>query len=251
MTSETMAKRAPRTGTDFSYYCLTVAVVAFLSLFLWGMDRTPTIKSSPPVKKHVNGIVFTRHELSRSQDQYTVTYNGDRVASSWLLNQLATSAEHRATFIATLNASRFDTFRYESPPISTSDDPLAEFILLDAPHLKGIRADVDTFAEHFKPNTTVSKFLNLGGSSTLIAPVPLENKAAYRYSSLGPFIKRSTLQSEKNQVDEIIRTVADEGLAALDKHHKTYISTEGSGVYWLHVRFDPRPKYYSSQYRQL
>lgn len=199
----------------------------------------------------VNGLIFTRRELTRGQDQYTVTYNGERVASSWMLNQLSKSAEHRATFIATLNGSRFDTFRYESPPISTHDDPLFEFILLDAPHLKGIRADIDTFAEHFKPNTTVSKFLNLGGSSTLIAPVPLENKAAYRYSSIGPFIKHSVQPGEKGQVDAIIRAVADEGLAALAKRHKTYISTEGSGVYWLHVRFDPRPKYYSSQYRQL
>ena len=48
----------------------------------------------------------------------------------------------------------------------------------------------------------------------------------------------------------MLTTIGKQGLEAGGKNYKTYISTEGSGVSWLHVRFDPRPKYYSSEYRR-
>ena len=46
----------------------------------------------------------------------------------------------------------------------------------------------------------------------MLAPVPLDEDPDYRYSSLGPFIKKSSSFSEKKQVDEFIRQVALEGL---------------------------------------
>merc|ERR1711893_452123 len=100
-----------------------------------------------------------------------------------------------------------------------------EFILVDSPHLSGIKADMYTFGEHFRkvPRGQVyATFNNLGGDSTLIAPVPLNNEPEYRYSSIGPFVKHSTDQNQINQVDEVIRQVAKEGLSAARKKSKTY-----------------------------
>ena len=56
------------------------------------------------------------------------------------------------------------------------------------------------------------KFPNFSHTSTLIAPVPLDGYPDYRYSSIGPFIKKSTSSAEKNQVNEVIRQIALEGL---------------------------------------
>jgi len=264
MSSETVdkmaTKRAPRTGSHLSYYFTTVLIVAVLGLLIWGLNREPSMEVGDRQEKDnipiTDEFLFDREQLSKSQDKYTLYNNGQRVSYFWFLSQLSTNDVLRQSFIDTLNASRFETFRYESPPLSSAlKDNDFEFILLDSPHLKGIKAELHTFAEHFDLAKTkgqvYAKFLNLGGSSTLIAPTPLNDEPAYRYSSIGPFIKKSSLVEEKNQVNEIMRQVAREGLSACEKSSKTYISTEGSGVYWLHVRFDPRPKYYSSQYRQL
>ena len=78
----------------------------------------------------------------------------------------------------------------------------------------------------------------------------MKRKPYIRYSSIGPFVKLAKSKDEKEQVDELFRQVGLEGLILAKKSSKTYISTEGSGVYWLHIRFDPLPKYYSSEYRK-
>lgn len=95
-------------------------------------------------------FLFDREQLSKSQDKYILYNNGERVSYFWFLTQLSVNDALRQSFIDTLNASRFETFRYESPPVSsTLKDNDFEFILLDSPHLKGIKADIYTFAEHF------------------------------------------------------------------------------------------------------
>jgi hypothetical protein len=66
------------------------------------------------------------------------------------------------------------------------------------------------------------------------------------YSSIAPFVRKAP----REDIISLFKKLSAEGLKAAKKSAKTYISTEGSGVYWLHVRLDPRPKYYSSQYRQ-
>ena len=107
----------------------------------------------------------------------------------------------------------------------------------------------------FESNSTsgkiYAKFLSLSKQSTLITPVPLTKSAAYRYSSLGPFVKKSRTKRQIAQVDEVIRQAALEALAACDQKRPTFFSTAGTAVYWLHFRFDRKPKYYQSEYRQM
>merc|ERR1712227_915097 len=133
------------------------------------------------------GINFELEQLSNDQDKYRLRNNGVPVSYATFLESLAQSDEFRQIFIETLNGSRFETFRIETPPVSdTLKENAFEFILIDSPHLKAIKPDYYSFAEHFEraKGQSFAKFLNLGGTSTLIAPVPLESEPKYRYSSI-------------------------------------------------------------------
>merc|ERR1711990_1199458 len=204
-----------------------------------------------------------RHEakdLSNSQIKYII-YQGDKQLSYYkFLTGLENEKQLRDYFRSILNDVPFDTFKWETPSINanTITRPF-EFIIVNSPHLKNIRPDTGSFREHFRRNAgkLLSIFKNLGGDSILIAPNPpfksddfdFNSNRLYRCSSIGPFIKLSSTDEENEQVDLMLSTIGKQGLEAGGKNHKTYISTEGSGVSWLHVRFDPRPKYYSSEYR--
>jgi len=204
-----------------------------------------------------------RHEardLSSSQIKYII-YQGDKQLSYYkFLTGLENEKQLRDYFRMILNDVPFDTFKWETPSINanTITRPF-EFIIVNSPHLKNIRPDTGSFREHFRRNAgkLLSIFKNLGGDSILIAPNPpvkngdfdYNSDRLYRCSSIGPFIKLSSTEEENEQVDLMLSTIGKQGLEAGGKNYKTYISTEGSGVSWLHVRFDPRPKYYSSEYR--
>jgi len=204
-----------------------------------------------------------RHEakdLSNSQIKYII-YQGDKQLSYYkFLTGLENEKQLRDYFRSILNNVPFDTFKWETPSINakTITRPF-EFIIVNSPHLKNIRPDTGSFREHFRRNAgkLLSIFKNLGGDSILIAPNPpiknddfdFNSNRLYRCSSIGPFIKLSSTDEENEQVDLMLSTIGKQGLQAGGKNYKTYISTEGSGVSWLHVRFDPRPKYYSSEYR--
>ena len=123
------------------------------------------------------GINFELERLSNDQDKYRLRNNGVPVSYATFLENLAQSDEFRQIFIETLNGSRFETFRIETPPGMVIPETLVlklnkkkleiskfepkkvsdalkdnafEFILIDSPHLKGIKPDYYSFAEHFE-----------------------------------------------------------------------------------------------------
>merc|ERR1719394_2047487 len=92
------------------------------------------------------------------------------------LHLLGDEDNFREFFRESLAKSSFRAFRFETPPISpVLLDRDFEYILLNAQHLAGITPDTYSFREHWKrARGRSSVFKNLGGSSTLIAPVPLK-----------------------------------------------------------------------------
>ena len=70
------------------------------------------------------------------------------------------------------------------------------------------------------------------------------------YAHLANFVR----QAPSAQVAQLLQTVGAsmiERLEQVDKGTAVYLSTSGLGVYWLHVRLDSRPKYYTfRQYKQ-
>lgn len=159
---------------------------------------------------------------------------------------------------ATIAASQYTSLLFETPGTSwlTSDTTPFEFVLVDEPALRAFaegNPDRYAFAEHFNvalrqdDKNAVCSFTNLGGDSTLVSPVPPsdnghDNDASY--SHLAIFVRTAP----KSQVAEFWRLAATTYLHVLKNKQsetKSWFSTNGMGVAWLHLRIDDRPKYYS------
>jgi len=141
----------------------------------------------------------------------------------------------------------FDAFFWECPPVSgaTRSTRLFEFVAIDAPGFAGRRVDEQSFGMHLNNlrGQPVSKaFPNLSGDSILIAPAPAaENLQVYNH--IGSFFRHAP----PKQLDEQWQTLGsalEERLRKVGSQTNVWVSTEGSGVHWLHMRLDSQPKYY-------
>ena len=66
---------------------------------------------------------------------------------------------------------------------------------------------------------------------------------ASSYTHLKEFI----LRAPDRQVEGLVKVVGEQVLGRVREMgpRKVYLSTSGLGVYWLHMRLDQRPKYYT------
>lgn len=153
-------------------------------------------------------------------------------------------------------SSSYESLFFETPGTSfqTSDDVPFEFVLVNNPGLKTFaerNANRSAFAEHFfkEEDKLVCSFLNIGGDAYLVSPLPLFKKVDndVTYSHLAKFVREAL----EKHVLEFWRVAASTYLNVLEQKHqdeesrKTWFSTNGMGVAWLHLRIDDRPKYYS------
>lgn len=163
------------------------------------------------------------------------------------------AASDLSTIIA---SSPYNSFLFETPGTSWTDSITTpfEFALVNEPALRDFAEKSPNpyaFAEYFNASSTqdetmtVCSFPNLGGDATLISPLPpsdANNDASY--SHLAIFVR----SAPKKEVAEFWKVAATNYLRALEEKHpqeKTWFSTNGMGVAWLHLRIDDRPKYYS------
>ena len=127
-------------------------------------------------------------------------------------------------------------FLWETPPVDEDNlDAVAfEFTALPEPALDR-PADGGSFVGHFGDAATAT-FDSLRGDSTLVAPTPRPGEDA---AHLGSFVHTA---GESRWLDLM------QAVAAADERvrpaGRRWLSTSGLGVPWLHVRLDPRPKYY-------
>lgn len=143
----------------------------------------------------------------------------------------------RDLFIGTLAESPFQAFRWETPPVTraTASRPL-EFVLVDSPELER-PADASAFRSHFADAPVVA-FENLGGDALMVVPCPEGPPDAYAH--LAAFVR----QAPSAQIHALWATIGQAVQQRLDDR-PLWLSTAGSGVAWLHVRLDSRPKYYA------
>jgi len=98
------------------------------------------------------------------------------------------------------------------------------------------------------------------GDSVLIVPCPVPSVVAttgtVSSSSTGDIppvyrnfahLKAFISSAESSQIVELLKRASSELLAYMQKHpnQRVWWSTSGLGVYYLHMRLDPRPKYYN------
>jgi len=161
----------------------------------------------------------------------------DQVIEAW-----CSDAQFREYFISLLVAAPFEAYFWEAPCVtSDSRDRPFEFVLVDSPTLAGVSADQDAFRAHFEGSAGTGgacTFSNLGGDAELVAPSPMGADSTYAH--LAAFSRSAPIAQQHAFWIEVGR--------ALDRTvgpQPTWVSTSGLGIYWLHVRLDSWPKYYT------
>lgn len=169
---------------------------------------------------------------------YALMEGGEPQDRARFLELLAADGAFADWYTGILAGSPFTAFYWENPPLygARLDQP-GEFVLMDAPALAGTAPDPAAFRTHFGRGGDVVAFPNLGGDALLIVPEPLVGSGVYPH--LAAFLRGAP----REQVRALWRLTA---MRVRDRLGETplWLSTSGSGVAWLHVRIDRRPKYY-------
>lgn len=157
-----------------------------------------------------------------------------------MLNGLCSDAVFRTYFNQLLADAPFDAFFWEMPPLTAAsiEQPF-ECVLVDSPVLAGVKADAGAFSEYFPQATDgVTGFANLGNDAWLIAPCPVGPRDVYPH--LATFVRGASAAQQ-----QAFWKMTGEVVTARLSDQPLWVSTSGLGVYWLHVRLDSYPKYYT------
>ena len=179
--------------------------------------------------------------------------DGRQLAYGEVLDLWRSSPDFALAFQRMLATSPHAAFHWETPPLSlaTRSTTLFECVTLSAPHLERVDADPKAFAAHVggkrRGSARVVAFPNLGGDTTLVSPCEDERSVKFAdlgaYAHLARFVRRGSAAQAVAFWQTVAETV-DDVLARQAAAKPLWVSTAGSGVAWLHVRLDPRPKYY-------
>jgi len=116
--------------------------------------------------------------------------------------------------------------------------------MINAQGLANATVDIETFAshlDHLEGQLVATDFDNLGGSSRLVVPAMACGNAAM-YTHIAAFFRQAPPQQCDMQWRILGQAIASRALA--HPMEPIWVNTEGSGVHWLHMRLDPKPKYY-------
>lgn len=191
-----------------------------------------------------------RTEIESGQAQRVVLSENDRpLPYAEVIRLWRASRSFCGFFASVLSESPFPAYLWETPPVSKASlDQLFEFVLLSSPQLDGAPPDRAAFQGHFSSNQSddpILTFPNLGHDAILVVPRPLGPDSVYAH--LGAFTKTAP-ESQQLALWQAVGCALESSLGS----SSIWLSTAGLGVYWLHVRLDSQPKYYShAAYRRL
>lgn len=177
-----------------------------------------------------------------------ISHNGGALTWDDFVDGLVTEAPAlRDLMTEVLRQMDFPAFFWECVCVSrgTSDRPF-EFVVVDSPELASLTADPGPFKdklEEFRGQEISRAFTNKGGDSMLIAPACAGDDEQV-YAHAANFFRGAPPAQRDLQwrmLGEEIRKRFTETDAPF------WVSTAGKGVYWLHHRLDPTPKYYKFQ----
>ncbi|MBK8904950.1 MAG: hypothetical protein IPM53_27470 [Anaerolineaceae bacterium] len=170
--------------------------------------------------------------------QYRILERERPFTTPQILQKWQTDETFRRFFIGLLTNAPFDAYFWETPPITTSllARPF-EFVLVNAPQLAPVPAERRAFARYFT-SAPVVDFSNLGGDAHLVVPCPQKPHDAFAH--LAAFSRSAPLDQQHQFWQRVGKVVTN-----LVGKRPLWVSTSGLGVYWLHVRLDSQPKYYT------
>ena len=187
----------------------------------------------------------TTEEVAGRSTLVRFLHASSQVRLTWaeMIQLWSSDSEFQTVYLRSLAGSQYEHFFFECPPITAAlaSTTAYEHMLIEAPPFRA--ADDRDFAEHFARarENSVTSFANLGGDSQLVAPCPQQADRS-PYSSLAAFVRGA----DEAQARSLWATVGATMQHVLSHNGgaPVWLNTEGSGVPWLHVRLDSRPKYY-------
>ena len=180
--------------------------------------------------------------------KYCVINNAEPMSYADALDLWQHNESFRSFFISLLADAPFSAYRWETPPVTLGTvNREFEFVLLDSPSL--VRPpDTKTFASYFttaESDTGIVIFENLGKDALLVVPSPQADDSAYAH--IAAFTRNGP-----NPQNHALWQMVGQTMQQRITNRPIWLSTEGSGVSWLHVRLDCRPKYYGfSPYKEF
>jgi hypothetical protein len=163
---------------------------------------------------------------------------------------LASNEEASDSFTKVLQEAPYQAFFLETKGVSSKNAKKKdfEFVLVNAPRLAAFcesHPDPDSFQQHFNAcEGSACAFENLGRDARLVSPLPPRNDSLHlaSFSHLAIFVRKAPI----SRVRHFWKLVAETYHQQYNDNNNSsvWLSTEGSGVAWLHVRLDSRPKYY-------
>ena len=169
------------------------------------------------------------------RDEHQRSLKFDEVIGLW-----AADGPFAEFYSKVLSASPFESFFFEAPPISKAT-VAREYEHVTVRAHRFAKASPEDFSEHLnRCSAGATSFTNLGGDATLVAPC--NRGEMWHYGHIAAFTRAAAMAQQV----ELWRTVGLTLQQTLERRGAslTWLSTEGSGVPWLHVRMDSSPKYY-------
>lgn len=184
-------------------------------------------------------ITFQESSLSDGK-MFKFFRNNKKLSYKEGLNLLEESQEFRSLIVDTISKQNYAAVFWEFPPLSRKSEPNFEFIINNARMLSTVKTDKTTFQSYFKPGCTVTTFPNLGGDANLVVPCLTSTKT--NFAHLASFLRTAP----HDQIHELLTTTAQQVKRWLENSESVvWLSTSGAGVFYLHVRLDSYPKYYT------
>ena len=174
--------------------------------------------------------------------RFRLLRDGEPLSWSDVVHRWQTDESYRRFFISVLADAPFPAYFWETPPVTrTSIDRAFEFVLVDSRSLAGVRTDEQAFANQFasaQSAESVIEFANLGGDAALVVPCPREPMSAY--SQISTFARQAP-DDQQHKLWSMVGAALERQLGA----QPIWLNTSGLGIYWLHIRLDASPKYYT------
>ena len=219
--------------------CISLTLV--LSLLKLAVYQAHKTEESPAMSNESSPGPISVQESALSDGKMFKFYkNDEKLSYKDGLHLMKESKEFRSLIVDTIAKQNYAAVFWEFPPLSSKTDPSFEFIVNNARSLSRVKVDKATFRSYFTPDCTVITFPNLGGDANLVVPCPISDQS--NNAHLLSFLRTAPNQ----QIDDLLRTTAQEVEKCLARGDKVvWLSTSGAGVYYLHVRLDSYPKYYT------
>ena len=171
--------------------------------------------------------------LSLTSAQKALSFSD--VIQRWCLDE-----SFQQFFIMQLCDIPFKAYFWELPALFCNmlDRPF-ECVFIDSLDLVDVHSDADSFSAYFSDDQDIVDFSNLNGDAWLIAPCP-QGAAIAAYPHLAVFSRQAPVAQQQALWQRVGRLLGERL-----NHKPLWLSTSGLGVYWLHIRLDSAPKYYS------